>query len=158
MRDLRPYLVSLLFTLKILVLVHFCIHRPSQSTHLCVHMHTYKFYYNWQSPPIYGGLRKGFADDTLIICDTNQEQLVYMNWSFMWFEAISGLKNVDKCELILIEGVENVEALTATLNVGWGNLPATYLGLPSEPLLALLLPLPWVALLAPLFNRSFLYL
>ncbi|RVW33862.1 Vesicle transport protein SFT2B [Vitis vinifera] len=78
-------------------------------------------------PPIYGGLRKGFADDTLIICDTNQEQLVYMNWSFMWFEAISGLKNVDKCELILIEGVENVEALTATLNVGWGNLPATYL-------------------------------
>lgn len=67
---------------------------------------------------------------------------MYMNWSFMWFEAISGLKNVDKCELILIEGVENVEALTATLNVGWGNLPATYLGLPSEPLLALLLPLP----------------
>ncbi|RVW87532.1 hypothetical protein CK203_036321 [Vitis vinifera] len=74
-------------------------------------------------PPIYGGLRKGFADDTLIICDTNQEQLVYMNWSFMWFEAISGLKNVDKCELILIEGVENVEAQTATLNVGGGIYP-----------------------------------
>lgn len=67
---------------------------------------------------------------------------MYMNWSFMWFEAISGLKNVDKCELILIEGVENVEALTATLNFRWGHLPATYLGLPLEPLLALLLPLP----------------
>ncbi|RVW22717.1 hypothetical protein CK203_103828 [Vitis vinifera] len=33
-----------------------------------------------------------FADDTLIFCDADADQLQYLSWTFMWFEAISGLK------------------------------------------------------------------
>ena len=33
-----------------------------------------------------------FADDTLIFCDAEADQLQYLSWTFMWFEAIAGLK------------------------------------------------------------------
>ncbi|RVW27485.1 LINE-1 retrotransposable element ORF2 protein [Vitis vinifera] len=40
-----------------------------------------------------------FADDTLIFCDAKADQLQYLSWTFMWFEAISGLKvNLSKTE------------------------------------------------------------
>ncbi|RVW37100.1 hypothetical protein CK203_084574 [Vitis vinifera] len=42
-----------------------------------------------------------FADDTLIFCDADAVQLQYLSWTFMWFEAISGLKvNLSKSEAI----------------------------------------------------------
>ena len=48
----------------------------------------------------------------------------------MWFEAILGLRvNLDKSELILVGGVENVEALVADLGCKVGSLPFSYLGL-----------------------------
>ena len=44
-----------------------------------------------------------FADDTLIFCDADAEQLQYLSWTFMWFEAILGLKvNLSKTEAILV--------------------------------------------------------
>lgn len=45
-----------------------------------------------------------FAYVALIFCDTSQEYLEYLSWSFMWFEVISKLKiNLKKSELILIK-------------------------------------------------------
>ncbi|RVW15499.1 putative inactive ATP-dependent zinc metalloprotease FTSHI 1, chloroplastic [Vitis vinifera] len=42
-----------------------------------------------------------FADDTLVFCEESQDQLTYLSWLLMWFEACSGLKvNLEKSELI----------------------------------------------------------
>ncbi|RVW38516.1 putative ribonuclease H protein [Vitis vinifera] len=42
-----------------------------------------------------------FADDTLLLCKANSEQLRYLSWVFLWFEVISRLKvNRDKSEAI----------------------------------------------------------
>ncbi|RVW12507.1 hypothetical protein CK203_082433 [Vitis vinifera] len=72
-----------------------------------------------------------FADDTLIFCDTNAEQLQYLSWTFMWFEAISRLKvNLSKSEAIPVgEGVP-METLAPVLGCKIGSLPTSYLGLP----------------------------
>ena len=38
-----------------------------------------------------------FADDTLIFCKAKEEQLMYLCWLSMWFEAVSGLRaNLEK--------------------------------------------------------------
>ena len=37
-----------------------------------------------------------FADDTLVFCHPSHDQLTYLSWLLMWFEAINGLKvNLD---------------------------------------------------------------
>ena len=44
-----------------------------------------------------------YADDTLIFCEANKDQLKYLSWIVMWFEALSGLKiNLNKSEIIPI--------------------------------------------------------
>ena len=72
-----------------------------------------------------------FADDTLIFCDVDAEQLQYLNWTFMWFEAILGLKvNLSKSEVIPVgEGI-HMETLALVLGCKIGSLPTSYLGLP----------------------------
>ena len=59
-----------------------------------------------------------FVDDTLIFCDVNAKQLQYLSWTFMWFEAISGLKvNLSKSEAIPMgEGVP-METLAPVLGL-----------------------------------------
>ncbi|KAL6331800.1 hypothetical protein AAG906_020143 [Vitis piasezkii] len=53
-----------------------------------------------------------FADDTLVFCQASQDQLTYLSWLLMWFEAVSGLRiNLEKCELILVGRVENIDDL-----------------------------------------------
>ena len=72
-----------------------------------------------------------YADDTIIFCDANAEQLMYLRWTLMWFEAFSGLKiNLHKSEIIPLGRVDNVEELAAELGCGVGSLPTKYLGLP----------------------------
>ena len=72
-----------------------------------------------------------FVDDTLVFCGASQDQMTYLSWILKWFEAISGLRiNLDKSELILVGGVENIEALVAELGCKVGSLPSSYLGLP----------------------------
>ena len=72
-----------------------------------------------------------YADDTIIFCDANAEQLMYLRWTLMWFEAFSGLKiNIFKSEIIPLGRVDNVEELAAELGCGVGSLPTKYLGLP----------------------------
>ena len=69
-----------------------------------------------------------FADDTLVFCRASKDQMMFLSWVLMWFEAISGLRiNLDKSELILVGGVENAEALAVELGCMVGSLPSTYL-------------------------------
>ncbi|RVW67639.1 putative ribonuclease H protein [Vitis vinifera] len=58
-------------------------------------------------------------------------QLQYLGWTFMWFEAILGLKvNLNKTEAIPVgEGIP-MESLAAVLGCKIGSLPTSYLGLP----------------------------
>ena len=53
-----------------------------------------------------------FVDDTLVFCQASQDQLTYLSWLLMWFEAVSGLRiNLEKSELILVGRVENIDDL-----------------------------------------------
>ena len=72
-----------------------------------------------------------FADDTLVFCNDTREQLAYISWVFLWFEAISSLKiNLKKSSILPIGTMENLEDLAAELSYRKGNLPTTYLGRP----------------------------
>ena len=57
-----------------------------------------------------------FADDTLIFCEMSQDQLTYLCWLLMLFEACSGLKiNLEKSKLIPVGRVSNAEVLVDEL-------------------------------------------
>ena len=71
-----------------------------------------------------------YADDTIIFCEANSEQLMYLRWTLMWFEAFLGLKiNLNKSKIITLGRVDNVEGLASELGCGVGSLPTMYLGL-----------------------------
>ena len=72
-----------------------------------------------------------YADDTLLFCGANKDQLMYLSWILMWFEALSGLRiNLDKSEILPVGSVDNVQKLAVELGCGFGSLPSSYLGLP----------------------------
>ncbi|KAL6345797.1 hypothetical protein AAG906_017549 [Vitis piasezkii] len=74
-----------------------------------------------------------FADDTLVFCEESQDQLTYLSWLLMWFEACSGLKvNLEKSELIPVGRVNDIEDLALELGckVDVNGPPSNYLGLP----------------------------
>ena len=72
-----------------------------------------------------------FDDDIIILCVAKKDQLLYLSWILLWFEASSGLKiNLDKSELILMGNVVNLNALAVELGCRTGHPPSTYLGLP----------------------------
>ena len=72
-----------------------------------------------------------YADDTLLFCGASKDQLKFLSWLLMWFEALSGLRiNLNKSEIIPFGSVENVQDLAFELGCGIGSLPSSYLGLP----------------------------
>ena len=72
-----------------------------------------------------------YADDTLLFCEADKDQLKFLNWTLMWFEAVLGLRiNLNECEIIPIGPVVNVEELALKLGCEVGSLPTSYLGLP----------------------------
>ena len=72
-----------------------------------------------------------YADDTLLFCGANKDQLKYLSWILMWFEALSGLRiNLNKSEILPVGSVDNVQELAVELGCGIGSLPSSYLGLP----------------------------
>ena len=49
-----------------------------------------------------------FADGTLVFCNDSRDQLTYLSWILLWFEAIFGLKiNLEKSLIMLVGNVEN---------------------------------------------------
>ena len=53
-----------------------------------------------------------FANDTLIFCDANLEQVLFLRMILIWFEAVSSLKiNLGKSELVPIGMVLNLDLL-----------------------------------------------
>jgi hypothetical protein len=72
-----------------------------------------------------------FADDTLIFCGANSEQIRHLRCIFLCFEAVSGLRiNLGKSEIVPIGEVEDVEDLASILGCRVSSLPMKYLGLP----------------------------
>ncbi|WMV31952.1 hypothetical protein MTR67_025337 [Solanum verrucosum] len=72
-----------------------------------------------------------YADDTLIFCDANKEQLRMLRVIFILFEAVSGLHiNWNKSFLFPVNVVPDLSSLARTLGGRIGDLPTTYLGMP----------------------------
>ena len=72
-----------------------------------------------------------FADDTLIFCDANIDQILILRMVLIWFEVVFGLKvNLDKSKLVAVGAVHNMDFLVAVLGCKQGSLPMKYLGLP----------------------------
>jgi hypothetical protein len=72
-----------------------------------------------------------FADDTVIFCEPNVEQVLNLICLLLYFEAVSGLKiNLSKFDIILVGEIDDVEGLARILGCGVALLPIMYLGLP----------------------------
>lgn len=72
-----------------------------------------------------------FADDTMIFCEVDPNQILHLRYVFTWFEAVSGLKvNMGKSELVPVGDVHNLEELVSILGCKMLNLSMKYLGLP----------------------------
>ena len=72
-----------------------------------------------------------FADDTILFCDANEEQILHVRMLLLCFEAVTSLKiNALKSEMVPIGEVPNVHVLAEILGCQIGSLPMTYLGMP----------------------------
>ncbi|CAN4122517.1 unnamed protein product [Withania somnifera] len=72
-----------------------------------------------------------YADDTLVFCGANSQQVQHLNLNLMVFESISGLHiNMLKSKVYLVNKVFNLNELADILSCSTGTLPTTYLGLP----------------------------
>ena len=74
-----------------------------------------------------------YADDTLLFYEPNKDQMKFLSWTLMWFEAMSGLRiNLNKSKIIPVGAVDNDAELALELGCGIGSLPTLYLGLPPR--------------------------
>ena len=72
-----------------------------------------------------------FADDTILFCDADVEQILHIQLLLLSFQAVTGLKvNVHKSEMVPIGEVDDVHALAEILGCRVGTLPMSYLGMP----------------------------
>ena len=72
-----------------------------------------------------------FVDDTLVFCEESSNQMTYLSWLLIWFEACSGLRiNLEKSEMIPVGRVHNIEGLALELGCKVVGLPSCYLGMP----------------------------
>ena len=72
-----------------------------------------------------------YADDTLIFCGAEEEQLLILRLILVYFEAISGLHiSWNKSHLYPINVVPDMEHLSQTLGGVIGTLPSVYLDMP----------------------------
>ena len=72
-----------------------------------------------------------YADDTIIFCDAEPEQLLYIQMVLTCFEAVTGLRvNMNKSEMVQVGTVPDFPRLAALLSCKIGTLPMNYLGMP----------------------------
>uniref|UniRef100_A0A2N9GXU6 Reverse transcriptase domain-containing protein n=1 Tax=Fagus sylvatica TaxID=28930 RepID=A0A2N9GXU6_FAGSY len=72
-----------------------------------------------------------YADDTILFCDADLDQLVYVRMVLTCFEAVTGLRvNMAKSEMVPVGEVQNIAELADSLCCHIGGLPLSYLGMP----------------------------
>ena len=72
-----------------------------------------------------------FADDTILFCNADEEQILHVRILLLCFQVVTGLKvNTLKSEVVPIGEVPNVHVLAEILGCRIGSLPMTYLGMP----------------------------
>ena len=72
-----------------------------------------------------------YANDTMLMCDANPKQLMYIRLVLSCFEAATGLKvNLAKSEMVPIGEVGNLLVLVDILCCWIGKFPMNYLGMP----------------------------
>jgi hypothetical protein len=72
-----------------------------------------------------------FVDDTILFCDANPEQLMYIRLVLTCFEAVTGLKvNMSMSEMVPVGEVWNMLVLADIICCRIGVLPKTYLSIP----------------------------
>ena len=72
-----------------------------------------------------------FADNTILFCDADVEQILHIRLLLLSFQAVTSLKvNVHKSEMIPIGEVDDVHALAEILGCKVGELPMSYLDMP----------------------------
>lgn len=72
-----------------------------------------------------------YADDTIILCDPEAEQVAFIRLILVLFEAVAGLKvNWSKSSLIPVKEVPQMLGLAIILGCRIVELPTTYLGMP----------------------------
>ena len=72
-----------------------------------------------------------FADDTILFCNADEEQILHVRMLLLCFQAVTSLKvNALKSEMVPIGEVLNVHVLAEILGCWIGSLPMTYLGMP----------------------------
>ena len=72
-----------------------------------------------------------FANDTIIFCEVNWEQLVNLKFILYFFELFTGLRvNLNKSEIVPVGIVPNAEALAKFLSCKISSFPITFLRLP----------------------------
>ena len=72
-----------------------------------------------------------FVDETLIFCNADPTQLLYLRFVLNWFEIVSGFCiNLEKSKLVPMGDVANIEDLVGLLDCKTNALPMKYMGLP----------------------------
>ena len=71
-----------------------------------------------------------FVDDTLVLCDADLGQILFLYLVLFWFEVVSGLKiNMGKFELGPVGVVPNIVDVVDVLGPKQGSFLMKYLGL-----------------------------
>ena len=71
-----------------------------------------------------------FADDTIIFCDRDCEQMISLRFVLTWFEAVSSLRLGQELYFGYGTGGEHIQLLVGVLGCNFNSFPTTYLGLP----------------------------
>uniref|UniRef100_A0A2N9IZP3 Reverse transcriptase domain-containing protein n=1 Tax=Fagus sylvatica TaxID=28930 RepID=A0A2N9IZP3_FAGSY len=72
-----------------------------------------------------------YADDTILFCDSDLDQLLYIRMVLTCFKAVTGLwVNMAKSEMVPVGEVQNISELANSLCCHIGVLPLSYLGMP----------------------------
>jgi hypothetical protein len=72
-----------------------------------------------------------YADNTILFCDADLDQLIYVRIVLTCFEAVTSLRvNMAKSEMVPVGEVQNIVELADSLCCHIGGLPLSYFGMP----------------------------
>jgi hypothetical protein len=72
-----------------------------------------------------------YADDNILFCDADPDQLLYVRMVLTCFEAVTSLRvNMAKSEMVPVGEVQNISELADSLCYHIGGLPLSYLSMP----------------------------